>query len=91
MVVRELLQFAQKRNHEKTWQKLRSNYAESCSVAQEGEDVMILDLLITCLFCAVLWRFGTLEVINGKFVALGLFLWLIGYMEGSRKWKDVKE
>lgn len=49
---------------------------------------MILDLLITCLFCAVLWRFGALEVINGKFVALGLFLWLIGYFEGGRKWKD---
>lgn len=52
---------------------------------------MILDLLITCLFCAVLWRFGALDVINGKFIAIGFLLWIIGYMEGGRKWKNAKE
>lgn len=46
---------------------------------------MIIDLLVTCLFCAILCRFGALEVINGKFIALGFLLWIIGYMEGSRK------
>lgn len=48
---------------------------------------MILDLLISCLFCAILYHFGGLEVINGKMVALGLVLWFLGFMEGSRKEK----
>lgn len=49
---------------------------------------LILDLLVTCLFCAILYKFGGCEVVNGKTIAYGLILWLIGFYEGRRKEKN---
>jgi len=41
----------------------------------------LIELLITCLFCALLYRFGGVEL-NGKLVLAGMILWLIGYLDG---------
>lgn len=48
---------------------------------------MIIELLVTCLFCAVLYRFGVCDVINGKTIAYGLILWMIGFYEGRNNEK----
>lgn len=47
----------------------------------------LIELLVTCLFCALLYRFGGVEL-NGKVIAVGFLLWLFGYLEGKGEKKN---
>ena len=42
----------------------------------------MIDLLVTCAFCFLLYRFGGVEL-NGKVILIGFVLWLFGYLEGK--------
>ena len=49
----------------------------------------LIDLVLSAAFCYILYRMGGTEL-NGKLIAIGFILWLLGYIEGlaDRKEKE---
>lgn len=47
----------------------------------------LIDFILTVAFCYILYRIGGTEL-NGKLIAIGFVLWLLGYIEGMADRRD---